>query len=59
MRKISSEFFEEKINHNRSFSEFFKTEAINLKELNSCFQHAIISVLAIYTPRDLRLLLEH
>ena len=33
--------FEEKINHNLSFSEFSKTEAINLKKLASFFQNAI------------------
>ena len=36
LRKISSEFLEQKINHNQSFSEFSKTEAINLKKLASC-----------------------
>ena len=33
--------FEEKINHNQSFSEFSKTEAINLKKLAFFFQDAI------------------
>ena len=33
--------FEEEINHNQSFSEFSKTEAINLKKSASFFQDAI------------------
>ena len=33
--------FQEKITHNQNFSEFFKTEAINLKKLASFFQDAI------------------
>ena len=32
---------QEKINHNQNFSEFFETEAMNLKTVASFFQDAI------------------
>ena len=51
---------EEKLNHILSFSDFSKTEAINLKKNEPhFFKMQSISILAICSPRHLCLLLQY